>query len=305
MPPTVEVTGPEPGDVVSAVVRLSATAAAQIGVPSVQFYVDNAAVGPAIDTPPFYTPWNTGTATPGTHDVTAIATDQFGLSATSAPVTVTVDNSHPANPLGTNVFVVVDGSDTMQTAAFSAADASTLLVAFVAYDGPNTGGAQTATVTGAGLTWQLAKRSNIQPGTSEIWYAQATNSLSGVTVTSQPGNTGFHGSLVVIGFTNASGPGVVGQASAPTGPPDIYLPGVLEGNWVFAVGNDWDNDVTRTPVSGQFLVHQRVDAQVGDTFWVQAMVSPAISDGLVTIHDSSPTIDRWNYAAVEIVATRQ
>ncbi|MCX6916095.1 MAG: hypothetical protein NT167_24140, partial [Verrucomicrobia bacterium] len=221
-----------------------------------------------------------------------------------APVSVTVDNSHPANLIGTNVLVAVDGSGTMQTPVFSTAYPSTLLVAFVAYDGP-TIAPQTATVSGAGLSWQLAKRSNAQFGTSEIWVAKATNSLAAVIVTSQPSSAGYHGSLTVIGFTNASGAGVVGQASAPTGEPDIFLPGILAGNWVFAVGNDWDRAVSRIPVSGQVLVHQRVDTQTGDTFWVQSTAAPSTADALVDIHDSSPNNDQWNYAAIEIVATRK
>jgi hypothetical protein len=298
-------TDPEPGSTVSAVITVSATAAAQIGVPTVQFYVDNVALGSPVTAPPFTTSWNTEAATAGSHILTAIAIDQSALSSTSAPVSVTVDNSHPANLIGKDVTVFQDGSDLMQTPVFSTTTASNLLVAFVAYDGPSSG-AQTATVSGAGLLWQLVKRSNAQAGTAEIWAAKATNLLSSVTVSSQPGSgTGYHGSLTVIAFTNASGPGVTGQASAPSGAPDIYLPGVLAGNWVFAVGNDWDRAVARTPVSGQVLVHQRVDTQVGDTFWVQSTAGPSPADGLVDIHDSAPTTDRWNYAAVEIVATRQ
>jgi hypothetical protein len=83
------------------------------------------------------------------------------------------------------------------------------------------------------------------------------------------------------------------------------LPGVSAGNWVFAVGNDWDNAIARTPVSGQVLVHQRVDTQVGDTYWVQSTTAASTANALVDIHDSAPTSDQWNYAAVEIVATRQ
>jgi hypothetical protein len=192
----------------------------------------------------------------------------------------------------------------MQTPAFSTTSPTELLVAFVAYDGPSTA-AQTATVSGAGLPWQLAKRSNAQHGTAEIWVANATDFLTSVTVTSQPATTGYHGSLTVIAFTNAAGVGVVGQASAPSGAPDIFLPGVLAGNWVFAAGNDWDRAVGRTPVSGQVLVHQRVDTQIGDTYWVQSTAAPSTADGLVDIHDNAPTNDRWNYVAVEIVATRQ
>jgi hypothetical protein len=126
-----------------------------------------------------------------------------------------------------------------------------------------------------------------------------------VTVLSQPGIAGYGGSLTVIAFTNAAGPGVVGQTSAASGAPDIFLPGVQAGNWVFAVGNDWDKATARTPVSGQVLVHQKLDTVTGDTYWVQSTAAPSTANALVDIHDSAPTADRWNYCAVEIVATRQ
>ena len=55
-------------------------------------------------------------------------------------------------------------------------------------------------------------------------------------------------------------------AGAPSGAPDIYLPGVQTGSWVFAVGNDWDSSTARVPVSGQVLQHQWLDTRTGDTF---------------------------------------
>jgi hypothetical protein len=304
-PPTVQVTDPAAGQTVNASVALAATAASQNGIPSVQFFVDSVAVGSPITAPPYNAFWNTESTADGTHVVTAQATDSAGLVGTSAPVSVTVDNSHPANVIGTDVNVFRSGSGTMTSPAFSTSAEPELLVAFVAYDGPS-GTPQTATVSGAGLNWTLLKRSNSQAGTSEIWAAQATGFLSNATVISQMGvGTTYHGMLVVLGFTNAAGPGLVGQASASTGEPDVYLPGVSAGNWVFAVGNDWDNAIARTPVAGQVLVRQDVDTQVGDTFWVQSTTAPSAANALVDIHDSLPRTDRWNYAAVEIVATRQ
>ncbi|HME73830.1 MAG TPA: Ig-like domain-containing protein, partial [Myxococcota bacterium] len=277
IPPTVQLLSPAAGSTVNAVITLSATATAQIGVPSVQFYVDNVALGSPVTAPPFMTTWDTQTVTNGAHVLSAVATDQSGLAGSSSPVSVTVDNSHPANPIGFDAQLSQDGSNTLQTAAFSTTTTSDLLVAFVAYDGP-TSVPQTATVSGGGVLWQLLKRSNTQFGTAEIWAAKATDFLTSVTVSAQPGITGYHGSLTVIAFTNASGPGIVGQASAPTGAPDIYLPGVSAGNWVFAVGNDWDKAIARTPVSGQVLVHQDVDKVVGDTFWVQSTTAPSTAD---------------------------
>jgi hypothetical protein len=52
-------------------------------------------------------------------------------------------------------------------------------------------------------------------------------------------------------------------------------------------------------------VHQQLDTVTGNTFWVQSTTAPSTADALVDIHDSAPTADRWNYCAVEVVATRQ
>lgn len=302
-PPVVVVTGPEAGAIVSAVVTLSANAASQSGTPTVQFYVDGSPVGLPLANPPFMSPWNTLTVPDGLHIITATATAQSGLVSTSEVVSVTVDNSNPPNPIGMDTLVFRDTSDTMVSPAFSTSTASNFLVAFTAYDGPPSG-PQTATVSGAGLLWQLAMRSNIQRGTAEIWVARATNLLSSVTVTAEPGVSGYNGSLTVIAFTNASGPGILARASAPTGAPEIYIPGARAGSWVFAVGNDWDGAVARTPVAGQLIVHERVDTQVGNTFWVQTTAAPLAGDSLVVIRDTAPTNHQWNYAAFEIVATR-
>jgi hypothetical protein len=71
------------------------------------------------------------------------------------------------------------------------------------------------------------------------------------------------------------------------------------------VGNHWENAITRTSVNGQILVHQWINTQIGDTYWVQSTAAPSTANGGVDIHDSSPVADEWNYSAVEIVATRQ
>jgi hypothetical protein len=304
-PPTVQLTTPTAGETLSATVMVAANAASGVGIASVSFYADGAAIGTPLTAPPYLTTWDTETASAGQHTLTATAIDITGNSGTSLPVSVTVDNSHPPNLIGIDASVSVDGAGPMTAPVVTTSQNGELIVAFVSYDGPSNS-PQTATVTGPGLIWTLVKRSNHQAGTAEIWMTHASDSPQTVTVTAQPGTgTSYHGSLTVIAFTNASGPGIVNQTSAPTGAPDVYLPGISAGNWVFAVGNDWDNAIARTLVSGQVLVHQRVDAQVGDTYWVQSTAAPSTANALVDIHDTAPTSDQWNYAAVEIVATRQ
>ena len=204
--------------------------------------------------------------------------------------------------VGKDFAVSADGSGTMTTPRFVTSVNQELLVAFVNYDGPSSS-PQTASVSGGGLTWTLRSRSNQQHGTSEIWAAVAPTAGLSTTVSSHPATGSYHGSLTVIGFINASGTGVVGHASASSGAPDVALSGISAGNWVFAAGNDWDNPIGRTPVSGQVLPHQRVDTQIGDTYWVQSTAAPSTSNGTVDIHDTAPTSDQWNYAAVEIVSS--
>ena len=70
-------------------------------------------------------------------------------------------------------------------------------------------------------------------------------------MTATPLRPGYDGSLTVIAYRNASGTGVAGATGAASGAPDVYLPGIPTASWVFAVGNDWDRAVARTPVAGQ------------------------------------------------------
>ena len=58
---------------------------------------------------------------------------------------------------------------TLTSPALTTTTAGDAVLAFVSFDGPSGAGGQSATVTGAGLSWTLVKRSNTQPGTSEIW----------------------------------------------------------------------------------------------------------------------------------------
>jgi len=300
----VSLASPGSSSILSGTVTLDATVASSQTVASVQFFLDYVPLGAPLTSAPYLLNWDTTTVPDGRHVVTVTATDVLGNVGNSVPVTLTVDNSHPPQLIGKEVSLSVDGQGVMTTPPFSTTTDGDLILAFVSYDGPSNS-VQTANVSGGALTWALLERSNTQAGTSEIWSARVDGTLTDATVTSLPGTGNYHGSLTVIAFTNASGTSVVGRTGALTGPPDISLPGVIAGDWVFAVGNDWDKAVARTPVSGQVLVHQRVDTQVGDTFWVQSTTAPTTINGLVDIHDSAPTNDRWNYVAVEIVATHQ
>ena len=81
--PTVAVTSPTDGATVGATVTVTATASDDIGVTSVQFLVDGAALGAADTTAPYEAAWPTDGATNGAHTLTAVARDAAGHETTT------------------------------------------------------------------------------------------------------------------------------------------------------------------------------------------------------------------------------
>jgi hypothetical protein len=237
--------------------------------------------------------------------LTPMTTYHFRARSTNAGgLTVTTDQTFTtqAPPVGPHVDgqVSVDGKTTVAAPALTTGTRDDLLVAFVATDGPSAGG-QTATVSGAGLTWTRVRAQAVQPGDTEIWQARASGFLTNAVVSATLGKTGYDVSLTVVAFSNAAGVGASAGASARPGTPVVALNTTAAGSTVYAAGNDWDRAVARTPVASEAIVHQWLDTVLGDTMWVQALTSPMANSGAaVIIADSAPTNDRFNYVAAEI-----
>ncbi len=94
-PPTVSITAPAGGATISETVTVTATAADNVGVVSLQFKLDGANLGAQKPTAPFSILWDTNTASNGTHTLTAIARDAAGNQAISGDAVVTVNNLPP------------------------------------------------------------------------------------------------------------------------------------------------------------------------------------------------------------------
>ena len=237
----------------------------------------------------------------GADSFTFVASDgslQSNLATVS--ITVTPVDEPPPSPLAVDLTVSADGSGTISTEPFSTAEPGEWLVAFVATDGPTSGGQQ-VTVSGAGLTWTLVKRANTQLGSSEIWRALAGSPIvNGVVSASQTLGV-FHQSITVVAFKGAAGVGASATAAGATGAPSVSLVPTLNGSFVYGVGNDWDGALGRVLGPNQTMVHQWIDTSVGDTFWVQALAASATAGAPVTLNDTSPTNHQWNFAAVEIL----
>jgi fibronectin type 3 domain-containing protein len=92
-PPTVAITSPAAGATVAGSVSLTATASDNVAVASVQFLLDGNPLGSAITAAPYTYSWNSLSASNGPHTLTAIAKDAAGNATTSAPISVTVNNT--------------------------------------------------------------------------------------------------------------------------------------------------------------------------------------------------------------------
>jgi chitodextrinase len=303
--PIVTITNPAPNQTVSNTTPVAANASDNCAVASVQFFLDGKALGNPVTTSPYATNWDTTTATNGTHTLSAQATDSSGNLGTSLNVSATVQNPPPTMICFViQADVSVHNKSTVTTPSFHTAMAGETLLAFVSSDGPSGAGKQTATVSGAGLTWTLVKRSNSQSGDSEVWQATANSVLSNATVTSTPAKAGYSQDLMVVAYEGVAGVGASVAGSGASGAPSVKLTTTAATSLVFAVGNDWDNATPRTLPSGWTMLDQWTATSAGDDYWSQYTNNPTGPAGsVVTAADTAPTNDRWNMVAIELLGS--
>src|SRR5213076_1627172 len=104
----VAMTSPASGSIVSDTVpvRASVSVIGLITVRGVQFQLDGANLGAEDTTAPYSVPWDTTTATAGSHTLSAVARDTSNNTGTAAAVNVTV----VAGGAGDLFVALVDGS---------------------------------------------------------------------------------------------------------------------------------------------------------------------------------------------------
>jgi hypothetical protein len=300
-PPAVTLTSPAASSTISggATLTASATASGSASISSVQFLLDGEPIGAPVTTPPYSINWVVGSTSPGKHYLTAQATDSNGLVGTAADIPVSV--SAKVGSVSVDTVVSEKGNTTTTTPSFSTSEPGEVLLAFVNSDGPAKG-AQTLSVSGAGLTWSLVKRSNAEPGDAEIWTATTVGSLLDATVTATASNGGFDQSLTVVALSGAAGVGASASAGASKGAPTVSLAATQAGSAAFATGTDWSKAKVRTLGSGQELLAQTLETGQGDTFWSQYATTPSSTAGqTMTLNDTAPTKDHWDMAAVEVL----
>src|SRR5438445_688216 len=94
-PPAVSITSPASGTIVAGTISVTASASDNVRVVGVQFLLDGLNAGAEVTAAPYSAPWDTTTASRGSHTLTAVARDAAGNRTTSAPVSVTVVNASP------------------------------------------------------------------------------------------------------------------------------------------------------------------------------------------------------------------
>jgi len=298
-PPTVALTAPSSGATLGGTASVAATAAGPAPISSMQLLLDGGALGAPVSGASFSFAWNTPATAPGSHLLSAQATDVRGFIGRAPEVPVTV--AREVGGITQDVSVQQTGTGPTTTPAFSTSSARELLLAFVGSDGP-VGGGQTASVSGAGLRWSLVVRANGQAGDAEVWQATAPSALSEATVTSTPGVDGYDQALTVLALKGASGVGATASANATQGAPSVRLKATSAGSWMVAAGSDWDSAAARSVGSGQVLLSQVLNGRAQSTFWAQGTSEPTRAPGQsVTVGDTAPTGNRWNLAALEVL----
>jgi hypothetical protein len=299
--PAVHLVNPGPNNTVSGIAPVAVQATDAVGVTAVRLFVDGKPLGSVLHAPPFHVFWDTRKLTDGPHVLAARATSATGLS-TRVQETVTVSN--PAPPM--TCFVLqhqdnVRGQSPVTAAGFQTVLPGETLLAFVSADGPQSS-PQTAVVSGGGLKWKLVSRANASPGDAEVWEAVATTAttISPITATLNAG--GYDESLSIVAMEGSDGVGASAHASAASGAPHLTLKTLAATSLVFAAGNDWDRSAARTLPVGWVMLDQWLSTGTGDTYWSQYTNHPTGAAGsLVSVHDTAPTNDSWNLAAVELV----
>jgi glucose/arabinose dehydrogenase len=92
-PPTVQITSPGNGDVLSGQVTLAANASDNKSVAGVQFRLDGANLGTEDTSSPYSLSWDSRSVANGSHAISAVARDASGNTAPAADVAVTVSNA--------------------------------------------------------------------------------------------------------------------------------------------------------------------------------------------------------------------
>lgn len=167
MPPSVSISFPTNGAIISSITTLQAIASDNIGVAGVQFKLDGINLNTEDTTAPYSTTWDTTQFTNAPHTLTAVARDAAGNTATSTEIIVTVDNTGKSQHYATSVFYssnTLGRGSISYVNSLSACTEAGWQTGHDAVNGTNIKSAYEGTVAGTGCDSNISSRVKISRG---------------------------------------------------------------------------------------------------------------------------------------------
>jgi hypothetical protein len=295
--PTVSVTAP--GATLDLTVTLSASAAAAgASVTSVEFLVDGASVGSA-STAPYTVSWDSTTVSDGTHTLTASVTDSQGQTASSAPVTISVDN----NP----AFTVAMGPGQVFPVPTSSATGTASLTVKLA-SGTVSGKVTVSGVTASAVTINQAFAGNSGAGlvtlTANASSAGEWDVPSGALLSSEQITALMQGGLYVLASSAANPAGEIRGQITPGNVTLVY--GTLSGSQEvppLSITASGIAAVTVDSSANTLTVHVH-DTGVADATAASVNTAAAAATGpqLVALNQDSTDSGHWSVQLASITA---
>ena len=260
-PPAISLTAPAGGSTVSGSIWLTANASDNVGVAGVQFRVDGVNLATEDTFPDYRRAWDTTTASNGTHSLTAVARDAAGNVATSAAITVTVNNADTVAPT-VSFTNPASGATVSGTVAVSASASDNVGVVGVQFrlDGNNLGTEDTTSPYS--VSWATTGTAN---GTHQL--SAIARDASGRTATATRS--------VTVSNTAGMALTIDGSQTFQT----------IDGFGISANSLSWNNGELRPAID------KLVD-EGGSTIW---RVVFDMADWEATNDDSDPNNFNWNY----------
>ena len=302
--PTVQLASPAAGVTVNGAITVTATAGDDIGVTSVQFLLDGAALGAADSEPPYEVAWPTPAVANGVHALSATARDAAGRETTADAVSVTVLNDAAAPTValtsptaattigGTVTVAATAGDDIGVTSVQFLLDGAPLGAAVIAapyqVEWPTTGVTNSAHALTAVARDAAGRETTSDPVSITVLNDAAAPTVA---VTSPAANTTI-GGTVTIAATAADDIGVTSVQflvdGAPLGAADTDAP--YEAEWatpttvngphtLSAVARDAAGHVTMSSGVAISVVNDLAAPTIG----LAAPAAGATVDGIVTV----------------------
>jgi len=239
-PPSVSLTAPASGNIVSNTITLTASASDNVGVTKVEFYRDGTNLVGTATTAPYSASFDTTTITNGPHNFTAKAYDAATNSAMTASISVTVSNPPPADTTPPTVLLTApaSGSIVSNTITLTASASDNVGVTKVEFYRDGTTLVGTATTSPFSVSYDTTTITNGSHNFSAKAYDAATNStLSAsnlVTVSNvviiTPGQLQWLRTMVSPNGYNAEGWSIAADSSNNTVVAGDFTYGVDFGN---------------------------------------------------------------------------